>query len=625
MPTIRIQGIDGNQNRLSYSGGDIWANIAAPQGRPIWDGSRPIIIVGLALYMAGYGGNRTARVYVANTDGSVRSESQWFTAYGSNLADGFYGYSVEWGHNNSYGQLGVRVGMLAQSGLLRYGWNGLGGSQVHQGGSVLQNNATLAGNLEYIQAPTEPRPNDPGQISPAEAVVSWQWPVDDGGSPVTGYLIQYADNPQFNGYGQLTTNGNTFSARIKNLHPGTWYFRFLATNRVTAMAGKASAVSVVKQLTLVAPPGEPGDTDSWQRFGVLPAGMQDQTNTGLRRIELTVAEGDVRQAIAKENYVITGNPIMPADQHGAKRVVSGLTVGKVYRVRARGMYVGNLAGPSLYQLGVVGVGWGEPVDFLPANTPYSFDSFEWIATATSHEIAFRLAQNAQRAGYAKMEDFAIFDVALEEMPSGSRYRLQNTVYESSLLNHFDLANNSVGARWWVDRFGVTQFSADLGEGLVVATFSDERGAGLLEYVDIDTALDTRDIVNDLDLTNMGAVLGEDGWESDEETRTYQNLTSIATYGPRRETVETNLYDDDAYAGSIDLRANAIVGDDGTLQRKVTRIRWNAQEDPATAGALEVYASVNVWRRGVLYPCRIAAIQHDLTPTRWMITLDLIER
>lgn len=624
MPTIRIQGIDGNQNQQSWSGGDIWANVGAPQGRAIWDGSRPIIIVGLGLYMAGYGGNRTAKVYVANSDGSVRSESSWFTAYGSNLADGFYGRSVGWGHGDSRG-LAIRVGMVPQSGLLRYGWNGLGGSQVYSGGSVLQNNATLGGAIEYHEAPTEPRINNPGQASPTQVDLSWQWPVDDGGTAITGYLIQYATNPQFTGYRQLTTNGNTFRTIIGGLNPGTWYFRILATNAVTAMAGKSSNPSATKQITLVAPPGEPGDTDEWVRFGALPAGMQDQTNTGLRRIEVTLGEDDIRPAIAKENYVITGSPTLLEDQHGAKRVVSGLTVGKVYRVRARGMYVGNLAGPSLYQLGVVGVGWGEPVDFLPANTPYSFDSFEWIATDTSHEIAFRLAQNAQRAGYAKMEDFAIFDVALEEMPSGSSYRLQNTVYESSLLNHFDLANNSVGARWWVDRFGVTQFSADLGEGLVAATFSDERGAGLLEYVDIDTALDTRDIVNDLDLTNMGAVLGEDGWESDEETRTYQNLTSIATYGPRRETVETNLYDEDAYAGSIALRANAIVGDDGTLQRKVTRIRWNAQEDPATAGALEVYASVNVWRRGILYPCRIAAIQHDLTPTRWMITLDLIER
>lgn len=63
----------------------------------------------------------------------------------------------------------------------------------------------------------------------------------------------------------------------------------------------------------------------------------------------------------------------------------------------------------------------------------------------------------------------------------------------------------------------------------------------------------------------------------------------------------------------------------SLERKVTRIRWNAQEDPATAAKLEVYSPVNVWRRGVMFPCRVVGMSHEMQPTRWIITLDLIER
>src|SRR5690606_3458868 len=126
--------------------------------------------------------------------------------------------------------------------------------------------------------------------------------------------------------------------------------------------------------------------------------------------------------------------------------------GKTYRVTATGAYYGAEVAdlPHVYQLGVIDVGWGAPVALAIPNQPYTLPMYEFIATDTSHQIAFRLAGDGSApAGYqGSFERFAIWNLALSEVPSPSPYRVQDTVYESSLVNHFDLASNSVGGRWW---------------------------------------------------------------------------------------------------------------------------------------------------------------------------------
>lgn len=620
-----INEIGGVQSVLSYSGGDVWTHVGLPETRQDSNGTRPIIVNEIGLYVSGYGGARSGRMWVSNGDGNGRASSGLFSIPNESTASTRRHAGLWWGISHMPGQI-ARMGWITEGGgLARYGHNSQPGVNVYQGGSVLQSGRTLAGGFNYLQVPSSPgTPNVVG-VTPAVALVSWATPADDGGTAITGYVVQWSKAADFSsGVGALTV-GVQNDAYINFGSPGTWYARVFALNAVTAGFSVWGPSSGIGSGALIKPPDEPGNIDSWQKFGpAWPSNMQDGTPVGLRRAIVETAAGP-RDTILKENYVTSGAVGLLADLYGAKRQIVTIP-GRTYRFTAWGVYTGDEGSPVNYQIGVIGDGWGEPVTFGPKNYPRLFPTYEWVATGGTAEIAFRMTENVIRNGYAAVEKFGIFSITVEELPpSVVPLRLASTVYEGSLAAHFDLANNSVGARWWVDSFGVTQFAAELNADQVVAEFTDERAEGRLEYVDISTSFDTRDIVNDLAVTNVGAKLGADGWEDDDVTTAYQNVTSIASYGPRSADVELNLYDQDDYAGSVALRADQIMEGSETLERRVTRIRWNAQEDPVTAAKLEVYSPVNVWRRGTMYPCRVVGIDHEMTPTRWIITLDLIER
>jgi hypothetical protein len=55
---------------------------------------------------------------------------------------------------------------------------------------------------------------------------------------------------------------------------------------------------------------------------------------------------------------------------------------------------------------------------------------------------------------------------------------------------------------------------------------------------------------------------------------------------------------------------------------MTRIVFNAQSNISLASALEIQDRVLVKFRGLEQDSRIVGIGHDISPTRWMVTLDL---
>jgi hypothetical protein len=640
MTRVNINNAAGYAHNLSWRGAQsIWSEAALPTARLAHNGTRPLIVTGIWVYAAGRYEDTDARVWVGDDYGnSYTPLIRLGHEYGVTAARGF-GVSKFFG--NAVGQR-MRVGVDAYGALVTFGRHFAGGWNVWADGEVQWSDSFIAGFFDFIQAPTAPQNVQAVQLGPGVARVNWTAEQDNGGSPITSYLVQrttalpWGEAP----IQQLSVPPSARSQQFSGLPTGLQYFRVFATNAVTAAAGSPSQQSNTAQVMVTA--GQPGNTDAWTRYGAMPAGIVENTTTGLRRAILPglhrLEDGknvpyQAVSAIVKENYVSSGTRTIQAFAHGAQRVVGGLTPGRLYRLTAKGAWVGSVGGvetPNQYRLGVRDLDtWGPAIGFSVSKRVYSMGVVEFVAEAEQHAIAFRLEETVTRTGPVEMEAFAIFEIQLLELPTSiSPFRLQSVAFESSLLNHFDLACNSVGGRWWVDTQGVTQFAAQLPAGPLIATFSDDPddvAAGAMSYTDIRMSYDTRAIVNDLSVTNRGAVQDEDGWTTADETRNYKAPTSIATYGPRAADVDMSLYDQGAFAGSVNLRANQLLDDSLVLGSIPVQIRWNAQESPAIAAQLEIYGCVDIVFRGTTYHCRVINLKHELSPQRWMITIELIRK
>lgn len=145
-----------------------------------------------------------------------------------------------------------------------------------------------------------------------------------------------------------------------------------------------------------------------------------------------------------------------------------------------------------------------------------------------------------------------------------------------------------------------------------------------EYVDISTSFDSRNVVNDLTLKDKGVQLNDKG-ETVELVTELQVIepTSIATWGTRSEDVEVTIYDEAGFTGALGRYAASLLGQTSTPTYAFTRLEWNAAEDPDLAGRLDVHSLVTVTFRGETQRSRIISVKHTMTPTRHLVTIDLV--
>src|SRR5699024_2031445 len=124
------------------------------------------------------------------------------------------------------------------------------------------------------------------------------------------------------------------------------------------------------------------------------------------------------------------------------------------------------------------------------------------------------------------------------------YSLRDIAYESTLAKHLDLACNSVGANWWPDRHGAVRVARVLSPHPVAHYADDDRDRS---YTSLARSRDTRNVVNDLSVTNRGRT---PTGETDDQTTAHRNQISIATLGRRGGNVDLSLYDTYGFAGSV---------------------------------------------------------------------------
>ena len=438
-----------------------------------------------------------------------------------------------------------------------------------------------------------------------QLVATWTAPAVVTG--LTGYRLQVARDAGFTVGVQNIDVGDVLQAAVAGLAGGRYYYARVAART----AGGVNAYSGSRQALLVL---SAGDLDGWERVGQLPAGMAAFTAEGIRR---GTVEG--RQALILEN-LSTAAVELTTGQLGLQRVVAGLTIGRAYRFRASAQLTDDAALARQYRLQVVGEGYGPITAVTTALTPLG-DGVEFVADSETATLQILLAEGVSvPANTEAVERVAFSGIELAELVTDYPVRLRETVYESNLANHFDLACNSVGASWYVGKDGVTRFRLPGAALPVSAVFTDETDDTALHYIDVSAAYDTRGMVNRLDVTNYGVAEDRETEENTELIVVEQS--SIDAFGVRSGRLEVNLWDRAPYDESLSDRLGTLLAEAAEPRLFVSSFRWNAQENLPAANALDVGQRITVRFNGVEQDSQIVALQHDITPRRWIITVTL---
>lgn len=452
----------------------------------------------------------------------------------------------------------------------------------------------------YVGLPA-PTLNSWSQNGAGGLVGTWSAPSTTTG--LTGYRLQLARDAGFTTGVQNIDLGNVTTHTVTGLAGGRiWYARVAAR---TAGGVNAYSSSLNSMLVLDA-----GDLDGWSRVGTKPANITYVTTQGIRR-----GTSGTNQALWVES-LSTGAASLPANTFGIQRTFTTVP-GKTYRFEASATLAGAALADS-YRITVVSESSGAPVN-VTSNTSLPYVDF--VADSTSVVIRLMLAELVSVPGATDtVESIAFHTLRFTEAVTDYPQRLRETVYESNLANHLDMACNSVGATWYVAPDGVTRFRLPGTALPVTAVFSDEPGEDFLHYIDTAAAYDTRSLVNRLDVTNYGVDAERVNEENDELIVTSDS--SIDEYGVKSERLETNLWDVPPYDESLADRLAEILDAQDQAQLVITSVKWNAQENLPMASVLDVGQRVLVRFNGTEQDSQIVAIQHDITPTRWLITYDL---
>lgn len=221
MPDVNF----GGTNFLgSYSDGFVYTDgIGLPVGRAMANGAQGCLITALRAYIAGRGASRAVGMRL----GSAVVPNWTVGAAGAAADTGFRSVGTPW----------LVAGGSAQFRLDFSGscYFGRGASGLTTNGSGFTWGGALGGSYRYVQAPTAPQslavtPN----ADPTKLDVTWAAPSDDGGTPITGYRLEWSTASNFAGaLSTLTGVGSSWT--LTGLIPGTrYYVRISARNAVTA-------------------------------------------------------------------------------------------------------------------------------------------------------------------------------------------------------------------------------------------------------------------------------------------------------------------------------------------------------------------------------------------------------
>jgi len=221
-----------------------------------------------------------------------------------------------------------------------------------------------------------------------------------------------------------------------------------------------------------------------------------------------------------------------------------------------------------------------------------------------------------------------------ELPTGSAYptyRLGATVYEGSLAAHLDLACNSVGASWYIDKLGQLRFITSLTD-YVTAVFTDGTHTETVEnpfaYYNLNIEYDDKNHINYLEIDNKRIIENPNdaGVEMANDLKTvFSDGASLKANGILKDTLDATIYDEGIYSGSVARRAAEILAQYADPQPTITKIFFNMQEN-FLATQLETLHLVTCWLEGEKHTLRVTGLNAKITARskEWLIELDVIK-
>lgn len=502
------------------------AGVALPtNARTAANGQKVVFVATAQCYYAGRGGSRQLRLGIGS------AYSAWKTVASDTSANA----SGQLAINAVFPNGGNQVVTIDENGTSGFYFGRASGSSGSTDGYT--NWGSLSGSLVYYEVPSAPTMSSVVQSGTNNAVtVTWTAPSSNGGYATNPkYVLQWAYNSSFTGATTISTGSSSLSYTISNLTYGsTVYVKVAASNDASDAAGTTSVYSSSASAYLVAPNLS---LNGWASFGTIA----NNTFTIQRTVipALTPTTGILRTATASATggaYTIGGV--------GIAKTYTNLVIGRQYIVSGKAILTTASMAGNIYRFAVVGIGNGTNVTLTSTTTGATIPSYTFTATSTTHTVRIELAENFTVTATGLQESVAFYNFALTRVATDLAYRVQDNQVTGTLVDHFDLATQSVGAHWWVDKTNVTQFAQDFNYVVPSATFSDITAAGNVYYNDIETAFDTQDIVNDITFTNVGSRVSTYGSEKfDEYTVTWvdSDPTSVSNWGARKYELQTNLW------------------------------------------------------------------------------------
>ena len=536
-------------------------------GRTDSNGNKPILVSTAQVYWAGRGGSRRLRIGIGST------YSSWYTVGSDTSANA----SGQKGINGIYLNGGNQVVTIDEDGSSGFYF----GRETGASGSTdgVTNWGQLSGSLVYYQVPNAPTSVSVAQAALENAVnVSWTAPSDNGGTAVKSYSIVWSYNSDFSGSTTINTGTTATTYKISGLVYGaTVYAKVSAINDVTTAAGSTSVFSSSAS-GFITPPFLP--LNGWSHFGTATNNTWTLDHTVIPALTPETGLLLTGTASATGGTYTTGAV-------GVEKTYTDLIIGRQYIVSGKAILRTNGVPANIYRFAVTGIGNGTSVTLSSTTVGSTIPSYTFTATSTTHTVQIELAETFTVTATGVQESVAFYDYALTRVATDLTYRVQDNAFTGTLVDHFDLATQSVGAYWWVDKLNVTQFTQDFNYSLPVGTFSDVVADGNLYYNNIQTSYDTTAVINQINLDNIGqrvSTYGSDKFEEYTVGWSDSDTTSVTNWGARSYDLNTNLYTAvDRYnmCGNPNLSYSTSYVYSGTVAAKMTRVDIASQATGAT--------------------------------------------
>lgn len=167
----------------------------------------------------------------------------------------------------------------------------------------------------------------------ASSVVKWTAPTSNGGSPVTGYKVEYSTNADFTGSKTVTTSATTVSTTLTGLTAGaTYYVRVAATT--LAGTGAFATAPAVKVFAAPSSPNAFTVTGGNLNFVAKWTAPTDNGGSAVTGYTLTYST---------DSTFATGSKTVSLSATTLTSTVTGLTSGTTYYVKVAAK---NAAGTS---------------------------------------------------------------------------------------------------------------------------------------------------------------------------------------------------------------------------------------------------------------------------------------